>query len=209
METLDVEKANGAAWNIARKVGEKYPDSTVDDLSQEVWLWIVENQAEILTWEEEDWVRRLYRRGYRVANAAARRDRARYLGYEPRDEYFYSLTSLRKWLPFYYADGLDPEDQIMLDRDFKLDLDLALPDLDGETCALLRFVYDGDDPEGRTAALAASEGIEVGSARKRVQRALGRLREALGGPSPYEHEGRQAMSNAKALTMTGRDYGAY
>lgn len=209
METLDVEKANQVCWNVARHVQDTYPDSTLDDLSQQLWLWIVENQAEVLAWDGDEWTARLYRRGFRVCYALARRDRAAAFGYEPQDEYFYSLGALRRLLPLYFEERGPEEDGefYVPDRDVAVDFEGAFTQLDGATAALLQYVYYGDDPEARTRALAATEACSLEAAQKRVSRALQRLRTALGGPNPYDHPGRAVLSNAQAAAITRRQYG--
>jgi hypothetical protein len=208
MEALDVEQANKICWNIAARVSGRLPEVSADDISQTIWLWIVEHQAQILDWPDEEWVRRLYWRGYRLAWAYARKERARIVGYEIPDEYFYRLGTLRKLLPLYYAEA-DEEEMFVPDRDAAADIERALTMVDVYTSSLLFQVFSGDDAEGQTAALAVAWGTTEGGARMKVQRALRALQDALGGPDPYR-EGtgeREVLSNARARVITGRQYG--
>lgn len=209
METLDVEKANKVCWSIARRASERFPPVSMDDISQVVWLWIVEHQLEILSWEEEKWLGRLYWHGYRQAYAYARRERAKIYGYEPQDEYFYRASTLRKLLPLYYGEAAEELELAIPDRDVAMDIERGLTMVDVSTSTLLFQIFSEDDAVARTAALAASWDITEAAAQKKVQRALRGLQEALGGPDPY-YEGpgsRQAVSNARAQAETRRSYG--
>jgi DNA-directed RNA polymerase specialized sigma24 family protein len=206
---LNTEEINQVARNVARNVVEDYPDSLADDLSQEVWLWAMSHMDALINWGV-GWKPRFYRSAYRVAYAYARKDRAAAIGYEARDEYFYRVGQLRRMLPLYFAQAwLDLDAELILpDRDAKLDLEAGLAALDPETYQLLVHIYDQDDPEARTQALAASLGVSYEAADKRVYRAVKRLQAALGGPSPHdEWTGRKAMTNAQAVSITRRQYG--
>lgn len=208
METLNVEKANEVCWRIARQTAERMSPVSMDDISQVVWLWIVEHQLEILSWEEDKWIGRLLWHGFRQAYAYARRERAKIYGYEPQDEYFYRVGTLRKILPLYYGEAAEEMEVYLPDRDAAADIERGLTMVDVYTSSLLYQIFIEDDSEAQTAALAASWGVTLPAAQKKVQRALRALQDALGGPDPY-YEGagsRQAVSNARARAQTGRDY---
>lgn len=204
-EEYNVPEINRVAATIARKVCEQFPETQPDDIAQEVWEWTINHLEWLKRWGE-GWIPKLYTSGYRIAYSYARRDRAARLGYEPRDEYFYSPGQLRKLLPLFFEER--PIEPIIPDRDIVLDLQRGLGDLDPESYALLRLIYKGDLVEERMAALAASWGISPEAADKRVYRALKRLQKALGGPNPHDDwHGRTAISNAQAAAITRRQYG--
>jgi DNA-directed RNA polymerase specialized sigma24 family protein len=207
MMELDVEKITHIARRAALSVTKLFPDSTVDDLSQEIWLWVMAHTHKLEEWGEE-WEGKLWKTAFREALAVARRERAAIAGYEPRDEYFYRIGTLRKILPLFYGEAYD--EIIVPDRDAVLDLERAFTKIDVQAAALLYEVFGQDDAEGRTKALAAAWEVSDDAARQKVQRALKKLQEALGGPDPYYDppERRVVISNAYAMAITGRQYGA-
>jgi len=208
---LDVEEISRICDIIGRRVHGRFPETPAEDLSQEVWIWVAEHTDEVLEWTPERQeglpdttgsTPRLYRRGFRVATAYAKRERAALRGYEPRDEFWYSVGMLRKVLPLWFEERLT--DTIVLpDRDIILDLNAGFALLSAEQSAVLRVMYEGDPEEQRTYDdIAGHWRITPQSAEKKVQRALQALQAALGGPNVYDNQRRKAISNAQARAIT-------
>jgi len=212
--SLDVDEIARICNNIGKHVHARFPETPAWDLAQEVWLWVAEHEAEVLEWPSEvsgglvettGSTPRLYRRGYRVATAYAKRQRAARLGYEPQDEFYYSIGLLRRVLPL-WLEELRTGALIIPDRDVVLDLERGWPLLRKENAALLREVFRRDKPFADMCQLLAQHyKITPDSIEKRVDRALGDLRRVLGGPSPYDG-GRKAISNAQARAITAHQH---
>lgn len=217
---LDIEEIDRICGIIGRRVHSRFPGTPAEDLSQEVWVWVAQHEEEVLEWTSERQeglpdttgsTARLYRRGFRVATAYARREKAAATGYEPHDEFWYSIGMLRRVLPLWFEERLpeSPDKLIIPDRDIVLDLNVAFPQLSPEQSSVLRAMFEGDPEERRTYDdIADYWRVTSQSAEKKVQRALGALQELLGGPNPYEHPGRKAISNATARAITAQSFEA-
>jgi DNA-directed RNA polymerase specialized sigma24 family protein len=193
------------------------------DLFQEAWVWRLEHPQKLADirgeGEEEDRVRRLRGALCSHMDRVARRYKALALGYEPEDEFFYSLPALRDRLECAYgtADwltgrGEEPEVKPTTDpaeggnRVAEMaDVTSALSRLSKVDQRLLYLRFGvGDAFE----TIAANLAVEPEAAKKRVNRALSRLQQELGGPPPRGDRpetigSRRVVSNAHAQAITG------
>lgn len=178
-----------------------------NDLTQECFLWLVEHYSKVLAWREEyselHAERRVIKAMRNACEKYARKEKAQFDGYEPQDEFFYSIPVVADMLRLY----LDPDRLTMPGQDqgpkvsggtpaqeggnlMAMVADVgrayeALPDHDKH---LLHYVYGTGEPADNIGFLSTSWGITTGAADMRVRRVVGRLRERLGGGSPYEKD---------------------
>lgn len=211
----------GVSASIVTRRYRRY--TSAQDLAQEAWVWALERPAKLeAIMAEEDEAERTRRLRNALCNhldKVARRVKAGVLGYEADDEFFYSLGHLRDLLPDVY----DPagrtsfsasEHEISAKSDPAeggnrltevSDVSVALGRLgkDDQRVLFLRFGA-GDTFD----SIGSQLDVEPHTAEVRVSRALGRLRDELGGPAPrgdqVEHTGsRRVISNAHAQAITG------
>lgn len=178
-----------------------------NDLSQEAFLWLVENYAKVLAWREEHSELHADRKVVKAMRNAceryARKEKAQMDGYEPADEFFYSIPVVANMLRLYF----DPDRLTVPSRDFSprvtggtpaqeggnlmamvADVGRAYEALPAHDKGLLVGVYGSGDPADNIQFLANEWGITTGAADMRVRRVVGRLRERLGGATPYTKE---------------------
>lgn len=197
--------------------------TTTPDLVQEAWVWALEHPkklAEIVAEEEEaNRTRRLRNQLVSHLGKVARAIKAQACGYEPDDEFFYTLPALRDLLPGCYG-HVDWTSFAVNDLEIRpagdpaeggnrvaelSDVNVALGRLSKEDQRLLFLRYGVGDSE---ADIAGGLSIEQGAAHMRLERALKRLQDELGGPPPRrdqpEYTGsRRVMTNAHAQAITG------
>lgn len=215
------EDIAGVSASIITRRYRRY--TSASDLIQEAWVWALERPVKfegIMAEEDEaERARRLRNALCNHLDKVARRVKAGALGYEADDEFFYSLAHLRGLLPDVYEPNLwtsfsASEHEISAKSDPAeggnrvtelSDVSVALGRLTKEDQRVLFLRFGAGDSE---ADIAMNLSIDAEAAKKRVQRALQRLRLELGGPSPRadqaEHTGsRRVISNAHAQAITG------
>lgn len=215
------EDIAGVSASIITRRYRRY--TSAQDLVQEAWVWALERPVKfdgIMAEEDEgERARRLRNALCNHLDKVARRVKAGALGYEADDEFFYSLGHLRALLPDVYEPALwtsfsASEHEVSAKSDPAeggnrvtelSDVSVALGRLAKGDQRILFLRYGAGDSEED---IALNLGIDAGAAHMRLERALGRLRLELGGPSPRvdqaEHTGtRRVISNAHAQAITG------
>lgn len=211
----------GVSASIVARRYRRY--TTTQDLIQEAWVWVLDRPkklAEIMAEEEEsERTRRLRNVLCNHLDQVARREKAHALGYEPADEFFYPLGALRDLLPGCYG-HVDWTSFSVNDLEIRPTGDPAeggnrVAELSDISQALGRLAKDDQRllflrfGAGDTIADIATEfSVEEGAANMRVDRALRRLQQEMGGPAPRsdqrEYTGsRRVISNAHAQAITG------
>jgi hypothetical protein len=209
MIELDIAEVNATARRAARAAASRVPGSSVDDLAQSCWIWIMQNEDRIVSWrdDEDGGFGRLYKSLYHYCLDVAQRDRAERTGYKMSDNYYYSLHQLRALLPWWFEEDRSDPPAVIPDRDMKMDLDLAWKRLQEADRRLLARAFEGDpDPGQLYQALAVEYDCSDDAARKRVERSLRRLQQQIGGERPVHHERRKVMSNARARVEVSTAY---
>lgn len=177
-----------------------------EDVEQELWVWLIANHHKAEKWredyEERHAERTLVKALRNVGDRYCREEKAQREGYEPEDEFFYSLPMVADLL----ALSFDPEwfqpggveytstssqkpageggNLVALVSDVGRAFD-SLPPADRR---LLRYVYGDKDSTARITSLSLDWNCTYSAAYNRVRRVVGRVRAALGGPSPYVKE---------------------
>jgi RNA polymerase sigma factor (sigma-70 family) len=193
------------AVTVARKVHRKYHTYfDVADLAQELTVWILKRQDKIAEWldhelETEEYkmgVRKLGKTLTRHADKYCRRIKAQKLGYELRDEQFYSAITLTELLPFVWSDVVETRDAskprvsgggapaeggnyVIQLFDIRRAM-LGLSEMDRDV--LRRKFFD----QLSYKELAEALGVSDTTAHRKVDSAVKRLTNSLGGANPWE-----------------------
>lgn len=193
-------------YSVSRQLANRYRGYVErEDLAQELWVWILNHQDKVESWVESyhpKSVERLVARALRNAgDKHCRKEKARQVGYEPDDEFFYSLGMVTDMLTLYFDPewtapraiqlGATPSSQAASEgwnlQTMVSDVGRAYERLSASDQELIRYVYGSGDPRDNIAGLALDwGGITYNAADHRVRRVLGRIRAALGGPRPQE-----------------------
>ena len=113
------EESHQIAVTVARKVHRKYHVYfDMQDVAQELTIWILRRQDKIEEWldhprnseEYKMGVKKLGKTLTRHGDKYCRRLKAQKLGYELRDEQFYSEVTLSELLPFVWSDVVNTVD---------------------------------------------------------------------------------------------------
>lgn len=206
---------------VASSVKKQFPQVDREDIRQEIWIWALEKDDKVSDYLDGG------KAGRRMLWSALRRagvsyaavEKARVLGYDPADQFHYSVGQLRELLPL----ALDRDSWVMASNGSQertaltsdpahgnnrlamiCDVRSALEACSEEDKHLLwtAFGLSMDDVDH-----ANVEGITTDALRSRVNRALRRLQKHLGGPKPAPYTGRRAISNAQAYVITKNQEG--
>jgi hypothetical protein len=194
-----------------------------EDVAQELRLWWLQNPKRVtkyLAEDEEDQdtragTKKLMRALSLEASGYCQVEKARHLGYRVEDLFFYNTGALREILPLVF----DYECWVQLGQrasDENSTRTTVAPNEGNNLVAALADVRRGLDLVGESdrdllvalhrdgfseAELAGRYGVTLEALNKRHDRALARLRDALGGERPPMHEGpgsRRVISNRAA-----------
>ena len=108
-----LDEANDIASQVARTVHKRYHTYfDVADVRQELLAWVIQREEKVRTWldpeqtpeEYKGGVRQLAKTLSRHAERYCRRIKAQKVGYELRDEVYYSPALLSELLPFVWSD---------------------------------------------------------------------------------------------------------
>ena len=193
------------ARTVARKVHRRYHTYfDVSDVSQELTVWILKRQDKITEWLEHPLDSDEYKMGVkklgktltRHADKYCRRVKAQKLGYELRDEQFYDEVTLSELLPFVWSDVVSAMDAskpkvsgggnpaeggnyvVQL-----FDIRRALSKMSEMDRDVLELRYADQLSFG---ALAEQLACSETTAHRKVDGALRRLTNELGGPNPWK-----------------------
>jgi len=192
---------------------------------QEAWVWALERPQKLNALldedDEQERTRKLRNALCNHLDRVARKEKAAILGYEPEDEYFYSLGQLRELLPQVYGEKADWVSFSASDNEVKptsdpaeggnrvaslVDVGEALGRLSQQDqwCLYLRYGTGASELDIAENHLQ----VEQGAAHMRIERALKRLRQELGGSPPRydapEYIGsRRVMTAPHAQAITG------
>lgn len=201
------ESIHAAVASTARQLRSRYRDfAEYEDIQQELYIWYLKSHHKVAKWEEEHHpktVQRLVMKSLRnCGEKYCRKEKADRLGYEPDDEFFYTIPMVADMLQMYF----DPD--WMMPRGIELtqqggggkppqegwnlpamvaDVGSAYEALPEPDRDLLWRVYGGDVPVREAIeSLALEWDVTHNAADHRVRRVVGRVRAKLGGPRPHE-----------------------
>lgn len=191
--------------SVSRQLRSKYRDfCEYEDIQQELYIWYIKHHTKVEKWEEElheKSVARLVAKSLRNAGERyCRRQKAMLTGYEPEDEFFYTIPMVTDMLQLYFdpewmepraielttsSSGKAPNEGWNLQA-MVADVGRGYESLSASDQHLLREVFGGEVPVRDAIAWYALEwGITENAADHRIRRIVGRIRAKLGGPRPY------------------------
>jgi RNA polymerase sigma factor (sigma-70 family) len=202
-----LDEANDVASQVARIVHRKYQTYfDVADVRQELLTWVWRREDKVKQWlspeqSPEDYkggVRQLGKTLTRQADKYCRRLKAQKLGYELRDEQYYDPITLSEMLPFVWQDVVNTTDStkpkvsgggnpaeggnyvIQL-----FDIRRALVKIDPQDRLILQMKFF---EQLTYSEIAHSLEVSDTTAHRKVDGALRRLNQHLGGQSPFQSE---------------------
>lgn len=206
MRQIDLTERDLAAVNtVSRMLKSRYRAYVeYEDLTQEGAIWLLQNYATVNQWrqENEDYIAqgKVIKAIRRAVERYCRTEKAHHEGYEPDDEFFYTIPQCADLLQMYF----DPDYMMRGMSDLTertsggrpaseggnlvvmvADVGRAYEALPAHDRDLLREVYEECDPTDVIGRLAYQWGVTYSAANMRVRRVVGRLRKELGGASPW------------------------
>ena len=185
------------AENVANRIGRKWQLVDVDDVTGHLYLWLVQNRATVGRWRVEDG-------GEGKLYVSLRREAAKYCATESSarvnrpidDAPAYSVELLDRALPFIFEDTpvtevrVNPVTGEPLDHPTQFDVALALmADIRGSFHGLpkeIKEVLSWRYRDGLTyEEIGELSNLTKDGARRRVDRGLKRLSDALGTVEPW------------------------
>lgn len=216
--TIDYDRLDDKIQRIATSLKRQYPQVQRDDIVQEMYVWALERQRKIVEYQNkgDDGDKMLHTSLRRAGWAFCAHEKAQIMGYEPEDQFAYSIQILEtlipdvldreSWLPFVsqgeasevpsQADPAHGNTRLAMLCDVSASLEAGS---DADKVLIFRRFINGETYQ----QMADADGITDEAARRRVMRVLERMQKRLGGPKPPEYTGiRRAMSNAAAQALT-------
>ena len=186
--------------NIASEYHKKYPMLETQDISQILWMWFVTHPSKYKEWstlEQKDKDKLIAKSLRNAAITFCEKEKARIVGYEFLDLYYYDATVIEAFLPSIIAESYEIPSKIK-DLNFKFGKGETT---DGNNWLVLRSdiasaYYQLPEAKQKILKIRFSMencewdviGAEIGStpegARKKVQRAISSLIRNLGGFRP-------------------------
>jgi hypothetical protein len=197
-----------ALESAAKQVASRYRGYVdFNDLIQECFVWLLENYRKVEGWRDEysdkHAERMLVRSLKNACERYARKEKAEFDGYSVDDEFHYSLPVVANMLRLYFDPDRFATPSISLGQHVSggapaseggnlmtmvADVGRVYEQMPMHDRVLLHSVYAGGDPKDNIQALAEEWGTSWDGANGRVRRVVGRLREKLGGPNPWNEE---------------------
>jgi len=201
------EEAEAVASQVARIVHRKYHTYfDVSDVKQECLVWVLRREKKVREWLDPDQDAEAYKGGVkqlgktlsRHADRYCRKRKAQSLGYSLEDEAYYSPITLSELLPFVWSDvvethkidgervsgsGNPAEGGNYVIQLF--DIRRAMAKLDEMDRDVLQLKFEH---QLTFAQIAEELQVSDTTAHRKVDGALRRLNNHLGGQSPFERE---------------------
>ena len=196
-----LEEYNYLVARVSHDYARKYKMVSVDDVKQELWLWFYEHPNKLKQWQELDQkeTTKLVARSLRnAAHDYCQKEKAQSAGYNYEDNFYYQRELVEVLLPsvlsgdWTIAKGSDMNDGVKIPKApseggnwmvYLIDIEKAYVKLQDhyQNVLSLRYVENllGSD-------LGAALGCSPDAARKRVDKALRKLIQELGGFKPYQ-----------------------
>jgi len=214
IEGFDYEAMEDLAMRAATSICKRVSGSSREDLKQDGIVWMLSHQHKLIEWAEDpdQGYGKTYRSVYHCLLDLAQRDKAIRTGYHPDDNFYYSLPMLKRILPLFYMDTMadmsaELNELDLPDRDAKLDVEAGLKKVPmAIRQKLFAWFHEDRDQTEVVSEIAETNEISYEAARKRWERTIRKLQEAIGGPAPTYHRPRKVISNAAAQALTHNAY---
>lgn len=202
------EADHAAVTSAARILRSRYRDyAEFEDIQQELYIYLIKKYESVLFWREaygekhseRTVIKMLRNRGEKWC----REQKAELVGYEPTDEFFYTIPMVSDMLQLYFdPDWMAPpaieptrsSSGNAAEEGFNLpamvaDVGKAYVRLNAHDKSLIERIFGGDLPVRDAIAVEALNwDCTQSAADKRIRRVVGRIRSQLGGPRPYPEE---------------------
>lgn len=206
-----IEEYNDLVQTLASEYSRKYNMIERDDIGQELWVWFVGHPRKYKEWsalEQKDRDKLIAKSLRNAALKFCEREKARKVGYDTSDLYYYDASVVEAFLPsiigetyvipakiqdlnakFGSGDISDGNNWLAL----RSDIAAAYYKLSEAKQNILRLRFSVEQPDWAT--LAKEMDSTPDGARMKVQRALNSLVKHLGGWRPYNDEDNKEETN--------------
>lgn len=197
-----IQNYTGLVSYIANEYSKRYKMLDINDIRQEIWLWFLTHPNKIKFWEEnhsEKDKNKLINRSLRnAAQKYCTKEKAKTIGYEMQDLFYYEPQIIEEFLPYVLTDSYfipvgvndvnyKPDRNVVSEGNtwlaVRADISSAYEAIDERHQNVLRLRY------GSVSTTLEDVGNELNisadAARKRVDRAMKALIDELGGPRPF------------------------
>ena len=196
-----IEEYNDLVQQLASEYARRYSMLELDDIGQELWVWFVSHPRKYKEWSELQQKDKDKLIAKSLRNAALKfceREKARKIGYDSSDLYYYDISVVEAFLPSIIAETYAIPTSIQdLNAKFgsgniaegnnwlalRSDIAAAFAKLSDAKQNILRLRFSIDSPDW--SLLAKDMDSTPDGARMKVQRAMNSLIKNLGGWRPY------------------------
>jgi len=197
-----LEDYNSLVGYIAYEYAKRYRMVDVQDIRQELWLWFFSRPNKLKDWYENFEPRdrdKLISRSLRnAAQKYCNKEKAKAIGYESSDMYFYEPAVIEEFMPYILTDSYSlpvgvndvnykPDTNSIAENNtwlaVRTDISKAFEVIHERHQNVLRLRFGSLTTTLKDVAQELS--ISPDAARKRVDRAIAALIEELGGRRPY------------------------
>ena len=216
-----IEEYNDLVQTLASEYSRKYNMIERDDIGQELWVWFVGHQRKYKEWsalEQKDKDKLIAKSLRNAALKFCEREKARKIGYDTSDLYYYDASVVEAFLPsiisetyviptkiqdlnskFGSGDVSDGNNWLAL----RSDIAAAYYKLPEAKQNILRLRFSVEQPDWAT--LAKEMDSTPDGARMKVQRAVNSLIKNLGGWKPYYDKDEQEETTTESTTEANEE----
>jgi len=206
-----IEEYNDMVQTLASDYSRKYSMLERDDIAQELWVWFVGHPRKYKEWsalEQKDRDKLIAKSLRNAALKYCEREKAKKIGYDTGDLYYYDVSVVEAFLPTIIAESYEMPSKIKdLGNSVKAgevsdgmnwlvlrsDIAAAYYKLPEAKQNILRLRFSVEQPDWAT--LAKEMDSTPDGARMKVQRALNSLVKHLGGWRPYHDKDSQETTD--------------
>lgn len=216
-----IEEYNDLVQTLASEYSRKYNMIERDDIGQELWVWFVGHPRKYKEWsalEQKDRDKLIAKSLRNAALKFCEREKARKIGYDTSDLYYYDASVVEAFLPsiigetyvipakiqdlnakFGSGDISDGNNWLAL----RSDIAAAYYKLSEAKQNILRLRFSVEQPDWAT--LAKEMDSTPDGARMKVQRAVNSLIKNLGGWKPYYDKDEQEETTTEDTTEANEE----
>lgn len=197
-----IDNYGGLVSYISNEYNKRYRMLDADDIKQELWLWFMTHTNKLNDWEtnhnEKDRNKLINRSLRNAAQKYCTKEKAKIVGYEVQDLFYYEPQIIEEFLPYILTDSYfiplgvndvnyKPDRNVVAEGNtwlaVRADISQAFETIPERHQNVLRLRF------GSLSTSLEDVGNELNisadAARKRVDRAMKALIEELGGPRPF------------------------
>ena len=216
-----IAEYNDLVQQLSSEYSKRYSMLERDDIGQELWVWFVSHPRKYKEWsalEQKDRDKLIAKSLRNAALKFCEREKAKKVGYDTSDLYYYDLSVVEAFLPSIIGETYEIPTKIQdLNAKFgsgvasdgnnwlslRSDIASAFYKLTDAKQNILRLRFSVDSPDWT--ALSKDMDSTPDGARMKVQRALNSLVKHLGGWKPYHEQDNQedtAVSESTDVEQT-------